>query len=328
MPQIKGRQQIAIKQEATAGTAETLAAADVIPHKGIAAWDSDAPVVAREFMTGSLSPRGSVVTTQAAKLTFAMHLAGTVGAPVAVTNEPDFSRPFQAAGMAPTVSGTSPNEQSSFVPSSTTISDETAGAYSTIALYEDGKRYMLHGAICSSCTLTFTVGSPVLAEFEFSGVWNKPTDTALLVPTYKALVEPIFLDAAVSILGFTTAKFQTLTLNFGLEVMMRHQPNNPTGWHTAQIVRRNATGSIDVEEELAATKDWYNEFIAGTAGLITTGVFESGGTNYNQLQLNIPNAKYTKPGLGDREGVSTAPLEFECTANSDAGEDEFEIIQT
>lgn len=325
---LRAKQQIAIKQEANAGTAETLAAANVVLHHQIAEYEPDVQITPREAMSASLSQRGSVPGSRAAKIRFRMHLRGTTGAPVAGSNEPDFAVPLKGCGANITVSGVNPNEQSSFKPSSSTITDETTGAYCTVALYEDGKRYMIHGAQ-GNCVLTFAVGAPVLAEFEFTGVYNAPTDTALLVPSYPATIEPAFLGASMSLIGsFATAKLGTVKLDFGNTISMRPNPNGTTGWHTAQIVSRKPVGTLDPEEVLAATNNFWLQWLAGTTGALTTGVFPSGGTNYNQFQLNVPKAQYTKVGLGDRDGVSNAPLEFECVANSDAGDDEWELIQT
>lgn len=327
MPILRKRTQIAIKQEATAGTAEALAAANVVLHTDMPEWEPDVAMTDRLAMSASLSPRGSVVGTQAAKIRWKQYLRGTATAPVASSNEPDFSVPFKGCGLQITVSGSGPNEQSSFKPTTSLVVDDTSGVYCTVALYEDGKRYMIHGAV-GNCTLTFAVGSPVMAEFEFTGVYNAPTDTALLSPTYPTTVEPAFLGASLSVLGYATAKIKTLSLNFGNEISMRPNPNAATGLFTAQIVGRKPAGSMDPEEVLAATKNFFSEWLAGTTGSITTGTFPTGGSNYNQFSLTVPKAKYMKVGHSDREGIATAPIDFECLANSDAGDDEFEFVQT
>jgi hypothetical protein len=327
MPLLRQRQQIAIKPEAAAGTAEALALADVVQHVGVAEWEPDVAVTPRDVMSGPLSHRGSVIGSQAAKIRFSMHVGGTTGAPVALTNEGQFAKPFKACGAAVTVSGAPVNEQASYKPSSTTISDETTWPYSTIGLYEDGKLYRIHGAV-GNCVLTFAVGQPVLAEFEFTGVYTTPTDVALLVPSYSAIVGPPFLGATMTVLAYATARVSTLTLDLGNEIAMRPNPNSTVGWLSAQITRRKPVGTLDPEEVLAAGKNWFSEWIAGTTGSITTGVFPSNGTNYNQLQLTIPKAQYMRASRADRDGVSTTPLEFECWANTDAGDDEWELITT
>lgn len=321
-------QQVAIKSEATAGTAETLLAGNVILHRGDATWEPGVVVTPRDAMSGSGSPVGSVVGSRSATIRVQMYLRGTTGAPVAGSNEPDFSACLKACGLALTVSGGSPNEQSSFKPSAPWWSDQTSGPYSTIGGYRDGKLYKIHGAVGSRCVLTFEVGAPVLAEFEFVGVYNEPTDAVLLVPTYPAVVEPPFLSAAPSILGYTSARFKSLQVDLGIRTAMRPNPAGAAGFLSAQITGMSPTGTLDPEEVLAATKNWHGEFIAGTTGAITTGVFPSTGANYNQFQFTGARAKYKKVGLGDREGVMIAPLEVEFLANSDAGDDYVELVQT
>jgi len=240
---------------------------------------------------------------------------------------PPFRNPFLGCGAKDTVSGAPTAEQTSFKPLTSHVVDDTAAVRMTVALFRDGKRYQIHGAV-GNCALTFLNGSPVQADYDFTGVWATPTDVALLVPTYPTIVEPPFLSAAIAVLGYASSRISSLTLDFGNEIAMVPNPNDAGGLAYAQIVRRNPTGTIDPEEALAGTQDWFAEWLLGTPGMITTGVFPSNGTNYNQLQLNIPAAAYTKVGMADREGMVNAPIDFECRANSDAGDDEWELIHT
>jgi hypothetical protein len=324
---LRKRTQIAIAQEAVAGTPEALAAGDAMLITDQPTWDPDVQVTERQALSASLSPRGSVIGTRAAKISWKQYLRGLSAEITDPGNLPEYNVPFRGCGLDVTVSGVAPADQASYVPTTSLVVDATNGSYCTVGMYEDGKRYQIHGAV-GNCTLTFTTGVPVLAEFEFTGVYNAPTDTALLSPTYPTIIEPPFLSAALSVIGFATARIQSMTLNFGNEIAMRPSPNDAEGFFTAQIVGRKPTGTLDPEEELAATKNWFNEWISGTLGAITTGVFPSTGDNRNQMQLTIPNAAYTKVSRADREGIGTAPIDFECRANSDAGDDEFEFIQT
>lgn len=329
MPLLADKNQIAIKQEAAAGTAEALANTDVKLCTQRPEIDFDFAMTEREALTASLSPRGSVRGTRMGTIRFKMFLRGTATAPVAGSNEPDFSVPFKGCGAQVTVSGAGPNEQSSFKPNTTIVTNPAAG-YCTLAAYVDGKRYQLVGAV-GNCVLTLAVGAPVLAEFEFKGrVANLPTDTALLAtPTYPTVIEPAFLNASLSMLSYATPYISRLTLDFGNEIVMRPDPNNASGFFTAQITRRRPHGSFDPEETLAATKNWWNEWSAGTLGSIATGTFpSSGGSNYNQFSLTVPNAQYAHVGFADRDGIVNAPVDYICRANSDAGDDEWELIQT
>ena len=327
MPMLADRVQVAIKQEAVAGTAEALAAANVVLTTDLPTFETDIEVTERMALSGSLSGRGHVPGARMARIGFKMHLRGTTGAPTDPGNLPDHTVPMRACGALATVSGAGPNEQTAFTPSSTTISDETTGAYCSAAVYRDGKQYLIHGAV-GNCILHFRRGAPVMAEYTLTGVFNKPTDVGLLSPTYPTVVEPAFAGASMSFLGFTTAKFDELTLDFGNEIVMRPYPNNASGFFTAQIVRRKPKGSFTPEEELAATKDWWNEFLTGATGAINTGTFPAGGTNYNQFSLSIPKAQYARVGHDNRDGITTSPIEFACLADSDGGNNEWSFVQT
>lgn len=323
---LANRCQVCIKQEATAGTAETLAAANVILTTDLPSWDPAVEMTERNAMTASLDSRGAVVGSRMGKISFKQYIRGTAAAPTG-GNQSDFAIPFIGCGLGVTYSGTTPNEIGTWAPSVTNAEDNTTGSYCTVAIYRDGKQYLLHGAV-GDLSLTFEVGKPILAEYDFTGILNTPTDVALLVPTYPTVVEPPFLGAALTVQGFATAKIKSLTLKLGNSIAMRPYPNTLTGFFTAQITGRKVTFSLDPEEELAATKNWFSEWLAGTTGSIATGIFPSNGTNYNQFSLTIPKAQYMKGGYADRDGVATVPIEGIAQANSDAGEDSFSLVET
>lgn len=322
MPMLADRCQVAIKTEAVVGTAETLAAANVILPTERPTWDGDVQVVDRNALTASPSLRGVVVGSRMAKISFKMFHRGTTGAPTDPANLPDFVIPLRSCGITCTVSGAGPNEVTTSVPASlgTLVT-------ATLAVYRDGKQYLVHGA-CGNVKKTYTVGSPVLYEFEFTGIYNTPTDVALLVPTYTAIVEPAFTSAALTVMGFATPKIKAMTFDMGNKIAMRPYPNTASGCLSAVITGRAPSLSIDVEEELAGTKDWHAAFIAGTTASIATGVFPSSGSNYNQISDTYPKVQIKKAGHADRDGVVTTPLDCIPLANSDAGNDEFSWLQT
>ena len=325
MPLLTKKQQIAIKQEAVAGTKETLVAADVLLHTELASFDPDIQIIPREGMSATLSRRGNVRGSQAAKISFKMFARGTTGAPLG-GNESDYAIAFRGCGLDAVYSGADPNEIGTWKPDDGIISDETTGSYCTVGLFEDGKLSQIHGAV-GNLIWTLTKAQPVLLGFEFTGLYDDPVDAALLVPTYSTVVEPPFKDASLSILGFASAKLESLTLDLGNTITMRPSPNGPTGFLSAQISARDPKGSFDVEEELAATQDFFAALVAGTLGAITTGLFPSSGANFNQFILTIPNAELTGVSPTDREGIRAVQCEYSANANTDAGEDEFTWVQ-
>src|SRR5262245_15981595 len=281
-PLLADRCQVFFKPEAVPGTAETPAAADVILTTERPTWEPDIQMTPRNALTASPDSRGFVPGARMAKVTFKMYLRGTSAAPADPANLPDYVKAFRSCGLTCVVSGVNPNEITTTTPSGLGGVPITG----TVGLMRDGKQYLVHGA-CGNVKYTAAVGSPQLLEFEFTGIYNAPTDVGLFSPTYPTVVEPPFLGATLSILGFTTAKIKTLTLDLGNRIAMRPQPN-ANGYFTACITGRDIKGTFDPEEEMAATKNWFAEWLAGTLGSIQTGTFPSAGSNYNQFSLTMP----------------------------------------
>ena len=324
MPLLADRCQVAIKAEAVKGTAEALAAANVVMTTDRPTWDPDIEMIPRNVLSASPSGRGAVPGTRMAKIGFKMFQRGTATTPTDPANLPDWIVPVRSCGCVAAVSGGSPNEITTVTPASLAAATQIPAS---VAIYRDGKQYMIHGAQ-GSAKKTYTVGSPVLLEFEFTGIYNTPTDVALLVPTYPTVVEPPFLGAALAVLSFATPKIKTLTIDLGNKIAYSPYPNTATGLFYAVITGRDVKGTIDVEEELAATKNWYNEWVTGALGSIATGIFPSTGTNYNQISDTYPNCQYMKVGHADHDGIVTGPIEFVPRANSDGANDEFSWVQT
>src|SRR5262245_27651250 len=118
MPLIADRCQVAIKLEAVVGTAETLAAANVVLTTERPTWDPDVQVTERNAMSASPSKRGVVVGSRMAKIAFKLFRRGTSTAPTDPANLPDWIVPARACGTAYAVSGGSPNEITTVTPSS------------------------------------------------------------------------------------------------------------------------------------------------------------------------------------------------------------------
>ncbi len=323
MPLISEKNQIAIKVETTAGTPIALALADVVLTSELPTFTPEIEFTERLAQSASLSRLGGVAGARMAKIGFKMFLRGTTLAPVAVTNIPDFDVPLQGCGIVGVVDQPGAGEIE-YQPSSTTITDETSGAYCSVGIHLDGKLYSISGAI-GTVTMTFTRGAPVVLDFEFTGVYTDPVLATLLVPVYGGpAAPPPFLDASPTVLGFA-AKFNELVLNTGNTVVMRPDPGDVSGYHTAQITSRNATLTIDPEEEVPATQNWWTDLTGETVGVVTTGDFPSGGTTFNMFKLNCPKAQLSSVGLGDRDGVAITPLEFALQRDNDAGDNEWAL---
>ena len=191
----------------------------------------------------------------------------------------------------------------------------------TIGMFEAGRLRSISGA-CGTAVLKGKAGDPMTIDWTFDGVWQPPTSTALITPTYPTLLPPRFAGATVTV-GATPYRIDTVEINLGVKVTLREDANNIAGYHAAYVVDRMPTIKIDPEALPLSTQDWYAAQLAGTLTSFSCAV---GITAGNIVTIAAPNIQLNAaPDNGDRNGIMTDQLEFLCTRNSSAGDDELTI---
>ena len=83
-------------------------------------------------------------------------------------------------------------------------------------------------------------------------------------------------------------------------------------------------GSINPLDTRIATYDWDAKWQANTLASLTTGVI---GTNPgHRLQITCPKAQYRELAPGDREGIASREVAFDC--REDTGDNQISIVFT
>ena len=160
-------------------------------------------------------------------------------------------------------------------------------------------------------------GKVMTVEWEFDGLWQPPSATAILVPTDTNIQTPRFAGATITVGGvpYPVGKFE---FDLGNKLVMRLDAANSTGYRAAFIADRVPMIKIDPESVPLATEDWHAAQAAGTtfAFVCTIGT----GSN-NQITFAAPAlALNSPPQDGEREGIRTDELEFLCTSTTDDAE--------
>src|SRR5690606_13116157 len=95
----------------------------------------------------------------------------------------------------------------------------------TIGTYEDGLFKRLRGCM-GNAVFTFIAGQKVMVAFTFTGIWDDPSDVAILTPTYPTTKPPRFANSGFSIggSGGWEPKLEQLTIDLGNEVVLREDP--------------------------------------------------------------------------------------------------------
>jgi hypothetical protein len=311
MAEIRTRRTVlAAKVEVTVGTAETLSAAESLLLVYDAKFDASIPMFDRRLMDASISPFTPIPGTQMAKLTFKVEIKGSGTAGTA----PALGLFLKACGMGETLVA---------VTSATYAPISTAYPSLTIAMYRDGLKKSIRGAR-GTCKVTGKVGEPMMLEFEIQGVYNGVTDVAILTPTVETTLPPALLSASFTMHSFA-AKVSNVNFDLGNTLTMREDISKAEGFFACLVTSRDPKGSMDPEEELVATHDFYGRWKAGTTGALSMVV---GAVAGNICTIAAPKVAYTKISDGDRNGLAILGLDFAMIRSLAAGNDEFTLAFT
>ena len=304
VPLLRRRFAVAVKHEATPGTAETLASADLIPN----AFDAEInPDITVEDRVGPGAGIGVLTGKPAGH-------AGTCRFMVELTAE---NSPLWASRLLPTMgfgvsAGTATLD--SRPPGASGSNTETA----TVGVYRDGVLKTLRGAMATG-TFRFTSGNRVMLEIEYTGIWNNPTNTAIINPTYLTPIRCADGDATI---GTFVPRFSELTIAMNNEVTLREDINDNSGYIAAVISSRRITGTVNAEATLGGTHGaniWepYQDMINRVTRALAIDV---GG-----YEFTAPALQVIGPSEGERNNVEINDVEFLLTQVTAAGDDELEI---
>lgn len=285
---------LAAKIESAIGTAESLAGAD-------AALNVYNPMIQPTIETeeregqGSFNYLSQVPGTRMGVATFRTDIS------IGATSLPEWATTFlPACGWV--ASGNTYNPRS-----------EAPGASVktlTIGLYENGLFKSIAGAM-GTFNLVCPAGKMAYIDWTFTGVWQAPTDTAILAPTYPTDT-PIRFASATCTWDSTAKKVAQVTFDAGNTVIMREDPTTAGGFISALVTNRYPKITADPESVLVATDDTHGDWIAGTEAAFVATL---NGPSSSALTITASKAQIINNQEGDRNGIQVDQLEFSCNKN-------------
>jgi hypothetical protein len=308
MPLLTQKYQIAVEIEADEGTAETLAAADVI----LAFEPKFTPGIdmhKRSPGRANLSAYPSLPGNRQGRISFGCELTGTASAGDAL----HFTDALQACGVLETLAV---DTSATYTPASDSIPSVTVG------MFRDGKRKRIWGAR-GNCRLVIEVGKPAMLMFDFQGAdWDEADASMLSGTSLASVVPPVCHEIAFSIDSYS-AIIGRCEIDFGNRLALRPDANSASGNLSCIISGREATVRFDPEDVLAATEDFFGAWRAGSELELTATLGSSTG---NTHEITCPAVQYHDVQETEREGASV--LEITGQLNGDSGDDEWQIHTT
>lgn len=252
-----------------------------------------------------LGPDTTIMGGTPVKVEFSVDMAGGGAAGTVVP----FGALLRACGLSETISaGVDVTRQ----PVST--------GFESVTLYFnlDGVQHKVTGAR-GNPTFEFAHGGVPTIKFSFTGIYNAPTDTALPALTLTAWQKPLVMNRVnttpVTFHGISPV-VSKLSLDLGNAVGWKDWVNNT---EEVRITDRKVAGSITVQADTIAAKDWFATARAGTTGALS---ITHGTVAGNKVKIDAATVQVLDPKYEDDDGIVMVSmgLVFVPTA---AGNDEF-----
>jgi hypothetical protein len=258
----------------------------------------------RNLLLPWLGHQGVVLTGQHVVIEGMVEVAGAGAAGSA----PGYGPLLRACGMAQTiVAGVSVDY------------DPVSAGYEALTCYYnlDGVRHIVLGA---RATVSVDLSAQKIPHFRFRivGLLGTISDAVLPVPIVTAFQTPRVVSNAntdFSIHGFSGIAEQ-LSIDLGNQV----EPRLLVGAESVEIVDRQSTGSVTLEANLMAAKNWFEIADLRTRGALS---IVHGTEVGNIVEFTAPTVEVGRPSHGDSQGILSYNLSLMLCAN--LGNDELKI---
>jgi hypothetical protein len=312
MPLLSRRQLLLAELEVTYGTDPTpLVGSNAILVRNIEVTPLEADTVSRELIRPYLGQSEQLLTQTRVLVNFEVELAGSGTAGTA----PAYGPLLRACSFTETVSA---GVSVTYEPNS-----DAAPKSVTIYFNNDG---VLHKA--TGCRGTFSlncaVGEIPTIAFEFTGIYNTPTDVALGSPTYANQADPVVFKQG-NTTGFQVFSYAGCLQSFTMELANELVYRELVGCTKQVLITNRApAGEVMIEAVSIATKNFFSEATGNSTGNLT---FQHGQTAGNIVTFTAGQIDLGNPSYSDEDGIQMLTLPYIATP-TDSGNDEMEIVFT
>lgn len=312
MPLLSRRQLLLAEAEVTYGTDPTpTVSSNAILVRNIEVTPLEADTVSRELIRPYLGQSEQLLAQTRVLVNFEVELAGSGTAGTA----PAYGPLLEACAMTETVSaGTSVT----YAPNS----DAAPGSV-TIYFNNDG---VLHKA--TGCRGTFSlncaVGEIPTIAFEFTGIYNAPTDVSISSPTYANQADPVVFKQG-NTTGFEVFSYAGCLQSFSLEMANELVYRELVGCTKEVLITNRApAGEVMIEAVAVGTHNFFNDATGTSTGNLT---FQHGQTAGNIVTFTASQIDLGNPSYSDEDGIQMLTLPYIATP-TDSGNDELELVFT
>jgi hypothetical protein len=298
------------KIESTYGTDPTPVGTDAMLVSNMSIQPLQLELKDRELILGYLGNREMVVGQRLVGLSFDVEIAGSGAAGTA----PKWSALMQACGFSETIVAST---SVTYAPVSTSFKGVT------LYYFADGVRHKVTGCR-GTWSMSLEVGEIPKISFEFTGIYNAPTDETQPSPTFANQANPVVVNSAnttpLKVHGYA-ACLESFSLSLANETPFRQLAGCT---QQVMITDRKPEGEVTVEAPTIATK---NFFTAASGQTLDEFSWTHGTTAGNIVTFTAATCNLGSPEYEDSDGIIMLKLPFMPVPTS-AGNNEFTIALT
>lgn len=310
MPLLSRKRLILAKTEATYGTSAAPAGTDAILVRNLDITPLESDVISRDLIRPYLGNSEQLLANPRVRVTCEVELAGSGTAGTA----PRYDALLKACGMSATIVATT---SVTYAPVSSSFSS------ATIVYNIDGVQHLVTGCR-GTFTLNCQLGQIPVIQFEMTGIYNAPTDTAQPAVTYGAQATPLlFRDgntSAFSFLGYSGC-LMSVDFNMANNFVYRELIGCVK---EVLITDRRPAGTVMIEAPTIAAKNYFTDALSSTTGSLS---FLHGTTAGNRITFTAAQVDMTQPTYQDSDGIQMLNLPYVATPTT-AGNNEVSIAFT
>ena len=306
MPLLARKTVILAKIETTYGT-------DPVPTGGANAIEVRNPqvtpmagnTVERDVVRSYMGNFESIPANVNVACQFECYLAGA-GAAGSV---PGFGPLLRACGLAEVVTASTKVEY-----------QPISSAFESVTIYfnQDGLLHKLTGARGTFQINLDAQGLPYM-QFNFTGIWNAPSDTALPTPIYTSFQQGVVANNT-NTTAFSLFSYTGILQSFSYNHAGTAEPRMLIGSESVLLTDRRPAGEILIEAPAIATKDFFSIAKAGTSGVFA---IQHGQTAGKIVTIDMPKLILGQPSYEVSQGVQMLRLPYAALPSS--GNDEFKL---
>ena len=310
MPLLSRKRLILAKTETTYGTDSVPAGTDAVLVRSLEVTPLEADVVSRDLIRPYLGNSDQLLANPRVLCTFEVELAGSGTAGTA----PRYDALLKACGMSATIVAST---SVTYAPVSASFSS------CTIVYNVDGVQHKLTGAR-GTVTMNCELGQIPTLQFEMTGIYNAPTDTAQPAVTYSNQATPLlFRDGNTSAFQFFSHSgcFNSVSFNLANEIVHRELIGCVK---EVLITDRRPAGEVSFEAPTMAVRDFFSLALGSATGNLT---FLHGTTAGNRVTFTASQVDITQPSYTDQDGIQMLQVPYVALPTT-AGNNEFSLAFT